>query len=89
MKEELSQAGEMVQPHLSQHVILLHIVDLARANFPFERVLKELATDVDQQGGEGPVLLGAAEWFVMATRGGSPVPQDHPNYEPWKRGKSP
>lgn len=62
-------------------------MDLPRADFPFERVLEELAADVDQQGGEGPVLLRAAERLVMATRGGGPVPQDHPNYESWKRGK--
>lgn len=79
----------MVQPHLSQHVILLHVVDLPGAYFPFERILEELAADVDQQGGEGPVLLGAAERFVMATRGRSPISQDHPNYESWKRGKNP
>lgn len=45
--ETLSQAQEMVYPHLTQHVILLHVVDLPRAYFPFERILKELPADVD------------------------------------------
>lgn len=73
--------------HLAQHVILLHVVDLPRAYFPFERVLKELPADVDQQGCEGPVLR-AAEGLVVAAGGGSPVSQDHPNYESWKRVKN-
>lgn len=79
----------MVHPHLAQHVILLHVVDLPRAYFPFERILKELPADVNQQGCKRPVLLRAAERLVMATGRGSPISQDDPNYESWKRVKNP
>jgi len=86
--EALSQAQAMVCPHLPQHVVLLHVVDLPRADFPFERIFKELPADVDQQGCERPVLLRAAERLVMAAGGGGPVSQDHPDYESCKREKS-
>lgn len=75
----------MAWPHLSQHVILLHVVDLPRAYLPFERIFEELPADVDQQGCKRPVLLRAAEGFIVATGRGSPVPQDHPNDESWKK----
>lgn len=85
----LSQAQEKVYPHLSQHVILLHVMDLPGAYFPFERILEELPADVDQQGCEQPVLLRAADRLVTAAGRGSPISQDHPNYESWKRVKNP
>lgn len=34
--------------HLAQHVVLLHIVNVAGVDLPFERVLEELAADVEQ-----------------------------------------
>lgn len=64
-------------------------MDLPGAYFPFERVLEELPADVDQQGCEQPVLLRAADRLVTAAGRGSPIPQDHPNYESWKRVKNP
>lgn len=80
-----THSQEMAWPHLSQHVILLHVVDLPRAYLPFERIFEELPADVDQQGCKRPVLLRAAEGFIVATGRGSPVPQDHPNDESWKK----
>lgn len=41
----LSQTA-LVPAHLPQHVILLHIIDLARADFSFQSVFKELPTDI-------------------------------------------
>lgn len=76
---------EMAYPHLSQHVILLHVVDLPRAYFTFECVFKELPTDVDQQGCEWPVLLRAAQGFITAAGRGSAVSQDYPNNQSWKK----
>lgn len=60
-------------------------MDLPRAYLPFECIFEELPADIDQQGCKRPVLLWAAEGFIVATGRGSPVPQDHPNDESWKK----
>lgn len=46
--------------YLSQHIVLLHIVNLSGVDLPFEGVLKELATDIKQQGAGRSFLQRAA-----------------------------
>lgn len=72
-------------PHLSQHVILLHVVNLPRTYFTFECIFEELPTDVDQQGCEWPVLLRAAQRFITAAGRRSAVSQDYPNNQACKK----
>lgn len=60
----------MLGCYLAQHVILLHVVNLTRVDLAFEGVLKELATDIKQQGADRPFLQGAAWWGFVVVAGG-------------------
>lgn len=70
--------------YLAQHVILLHIVNLSGVDLPFERVLKELAADIKQQGADRSFLQRAARGcLVVVAGGGDAVSQNHTNQQTW------
>lgn len=64
--------------YLSQHIILLHVVNLPGVDLPFEGVLEELAADIEQQGADGSFLQRAARGGLVVVAGGrDAVTQDH------------
>lgn len=68
----------MFSSYFAQHVVLLHIVNLAGVDLSFEGVLKELAADIKQQGAGRPFLQRAARWgFVVVAGSRDAVTQDH------------
>lgn len=76
----LASASEFSRPdcYLAQHIILLHIVNLSGVDFSFESVLKELSTDIKQQGADRPLLQRAARGSLVVVAGGrDAIPQNH------------
>ena len=64
--------------YLSQHIVLLHVVNLPGVDLPFEGVLEELATDIKQQGADRSFLQRAARGGLVVVAGGwDAVTQDH------------
>lgn len=67
-------------PHLSQHVVLLHVVYLAGVDLSFQRVLKELPADIQQQCAGGSLPQRAACWrLVVIAVGWDAITQNHTN----------
>lgn len=56
--------------YLAEHVVLLHIVNLPRVDLAFERVLEELAADVEQQRADRPLPQRAARRRLVVVAGG-------------------
>lgn len=68
----------LFQPHLAEHVVLLYVVDLSGVDLPLQRVLEELAADVEQQRADWPLLQRAAGRSLMVVTGRrDPVAQDY------------
>lgn len=75
--EGLGGGGLRPKRYLAQHVVLLHVVDLPGVDLPLQRVLEELAADVEQHGADGPFLQRAARRRLVVVAGGrDAVPQD-------------
>lgn len=68
----LAHASEFCRPdgYLAQHIILLHIVNLSGVDFSFESVLKELSTDIKQQGADRPLVQRAARGCLVVVASG-------------------
>lgn len=57
-------------PYLTQHIILLHVVDLFEVDLTFQGVLKELAAYIKQQGAGRSFLQRAARGCLVVVAGG-------------------
>lgn len=69
-------------PHLSQHLIVLHVVHLIGADLSFQGVLVKFAADIDQQRGGARVDRTAQHAVAHVPRNVDAVAQDNTNEQP-------
>lgn len=70
-------------PYLSQHLIILDIVELLGADFPLQGVLVELPADVHQQRGRTGLHLAAQRHVVHVAGDVDAVAQHHTDQDTW------
>ena len=70
-------------PYLSQHLIILDVIELLGADFPLQGVLVVLSTNVHQQRGGTGLHLAAQRHVVDIAGDVDAVAQDHANQDPW------
>lgn len=75
-------------PCLSQHLIILHLVTFASADFPLQGVLVESAADVDQQSGRTGVDSTAEDQVTHALGHVDTEPQDHTHQQAFREKKT-
>lgn len=69
--------------YLSQHLIILDIIELLGADLPLQGVLVVLPADVHQQRGRAGLHLAAHGHVVDIAGDVDAVAQDHANQDPW------
>lgn len=71
---------------LSQHLIILHLVTFAPADFSFQSVLVESSADIDQQGGRTGVDSTTQDNVAHALGDMNTKPQDHAHQQAFRGG---
>lgn len=70
-------------PYLSQHLVILDVIELLGADFPLQGVLVVFSADVDQQRGGTGLHLAAQRHVVDIAGDVDAVAQDHTDQDPW------
>lgn len=70
-------------PYLSQHLIILDVIELLGADFPLQGVLVVLSADIHQQRGGTGLHLAAQRHVVDIAGDMNAVAQDHADQDPW------
>lgn len=70
--------------YLAKHLVVLYITDLRGADLALQRVLVELAADVDEQRGRAGVDMATEGDVTNVTGHVDTIAQDHPNQHAWR-----